>query len=390
MSWSSPLGAALMWVVWLAPTHRFGWWPHRLLTVLVAGWAFAELVACLAPGRGLVARGVGICCLGSFALLLLGAFLRGDSIDIDGAYLVPQWLVSCLPLLVFASRDLHVLRPPRQPRAEVLAMALAVIAGCAALTIGAPALDLVGKVYGETKTSFSSDLGRMRISVPFENPNYLGLAALTVAWMSLGARAMGREDRVRVGLAMVAIVMTASRSSLVAVLVLLGLHLFGGRRSLARRIVPAAVVAALAAAMAGSEFGGRLGQVLEAPSLADLSRLDAVSGRLSAWARLWQTLSDPLQFWGTGLTNLPEDAVVDAMLPFWIVRGGVLPGLLMLLATGLCLTRVLRRDARRHLALFAVVQLMLLGGAYLVDARMAVLVAVAVASVAREEQGLTS
>ena len=379
----------LWWASWLLPTHLAGWVPHYAMAAFVGVVSLVSWLI-LARTRASVSEGLAWWAFAGSVGWLLFSAIAAPRIEpsISGAFIVPQWFLSGLPALVL----LAGLRRETPLNLDWTPLVLAL-----ACTVGLGLLGVLGEgalfqktagLWGETKTSYSAQLGRLRISIPFENPNYLAFSAVSALFLALSVRRAAGSSRgtawVVALLATGAVLFSGSRSMLLAaVLVVAVASPFRRLFSPWNWLLAGIPVFFLWEALQGAGLGARFEELfLVQGGQHQLLEARSTLGRIDAWLALGEVLSGPLAIWGTGVTEMERFAVLDGMVPFWLVRGGAVGGWLMLVVWIAAGVRLIELARWRLLAFYSILGGLLLTGAYMADPRIVTIVSLVLAAVA--------
>jgi hypothetical protein len=243
----------------------------------------------------------------------------------------------------------------------------------ATLVVDVPGLSgLSQTIYGSTKTVLSSTL--IRLSVPFENPNFLGLFAVTA--LSCALLFGVRPDYGTAALALIAIALTGSRTawltSAVVVLTFVGtvvvLPLAGWRSTRGSRLAPAtaAVIVTLIGARylpAVWESNQRFLDFLAGLATLELLRDPSYVERQQMRAQAFTLISERLAI-GWGALKQGDIDIVDNQYVSLLLRSG-LTGALILVGAVWGLFRMHLRAAAAQRTRLHVVMLWLITFAWL-------------------------
>lgn len=384
----------LFLVTALIPGHLFDWateWAFASSTTILGVWYFQRTARRYPLGAriGIVTLFAVTCVswVGYIFTLALATFPTGirDVVEL------------LKPTMVFFSGALTLaFGPPRLEnlrRACFWVLAYGVICGLI-LMFDVPMLSsLVDTLYGSTKTGFSEF--HVRLSIPFENPNFLGLLAVLSLAISLSFAS--RPDLKLAAVSLCAAGLSGSRTAwLTSVLVLtvflvtVVVTVITDRRNLSVPTLALAVGLPLAAIYflpVVAESFQRLESFIELITSFDLGADHSYSERLALRENATiLILERPVVGWGAiKYTNLD---IVDSQYFSLLLRFGVLGSLILLVAAAAGVFANLRplagtRDLKSGVLMWLVLAAWLWNGTFIENIRLAILITIIFASASR-------
>ncbi len=375
----------------LVPGHLLSWgieWAFASATTVAGIWCYPKFAARYPrAGRfGLLA----LCLLTTISLMgYLGTALRGrfptgvrDVVDL----LKPAMIYfSCTLGLSFASPSLAQIR-----NASFVMLSFGVVCGLL-LIYGIPGLaSVVDLVYGSTKTAFWEF--SVRVSIPFENPNFLGLLAVLSLIMALHFEP---ADLKLAAVSLLAAGLSGSRTAWITAALVVLLYclrlLWSSLAQFQLRSIPMAL-AALALPLTAAQYAPdaiesyqRLANLVEIVTKFDLSADSSYAERIA----LRENASDliatrPLVGWGA--IKYTDLDIVDNQYFSLLLRFGVAGSIIVALsALALLVSSLGSRQAKRPrasiLLLWAALAAWLWNGTFLENIRLAILIVLVLAAV---------
>jgi len=330
--------------------------------------------------------------LSYFVTLFHGQFLTGPR-DLVEVFKVAMIYFSCTLGFSFGPIDLD---RARKASAMVLLFSIA----CALIISFHPPVltELVQALYGTTKTNISEFT--VRLSIPFENPNFLGI--FSTLSLSLALFFGAKPDFRLAVLAAVVAALTGSRTAWVTtLLIVLAYLLLRTGQMLAKRQLPSLpsvlVVGALVAS--GIYFAPnlvttyqRLNDFMEVVTTLNLAQDDSYAERIALRGNANNLIAErPLIGWGA--LKYSDLSVVDNQYYTLLLRGGIfgtfLVVQLILVLFSLHLSRLHRWKRGRHaLLLWGVVLIWMWTGSFADNIRIATLLTLMLASTASLSPGV--
>jgi O-antigen ligase len=238
-------------------------------------------------------------------------------------------------------------------------------------------------LYLDTKT-YVDYFGTLRLSVPFENPNFLGFYAVQVlTYMIFFSRS--RLRLFHIAAALLVIYFTASRTAWVTAAVALaaglGLYAYLGAIRGRLAVIVRLGFALLLLAGAGMYFSDRIMQnsrlqaVFSAFHKGGIQNESNAAGRLEQTAQAWEFFKTSPVF-GMGPSKYATFDYVDDQYALWFLRNGVLGACVIIAGLGLISWRFVRSQRGNltslvgALAFVAVIALELLTGEFLNNFRL--------------------
>lgn len=396
---SNPPWPGFFLVTALIPGHLFDWaveWAFASCTTVLGILAFhrfqarAPLPAQFGLLTVLFASYVSLIgFVGTLAIASLPTGLR-DVVDLLKPCMV---FFSCSLAFAEGAPSLQSIR-----RGCFIVMCFAVITGIV-LMLEVPVLGaLMDSVYGSTKTGFSEF--RVRLSIPFENPNFLGLLSVLSLFIALNF-----SEKTDVKLALVSLVAaglsgsrTAWATALLVLLVFL-LRMAGSVLTLRlplRRVIPAVALAVLTATAAARfesdmvESYQRLANFVDLIESMDLSADESYAERIA----LRDNASDLISqrpFTGWGALKYSNLAIVDSQYYGLLLRFGVL-GVVVLSLYVLGLLALTLKSLggagyrAQAMVMWLVLAVWLWNGSFMENIRMAILIVLIFTSIIRPDE----
>ena len=387
----------LFLVTALVPGHLFGWaveWSYAALTTALGVWFFGRLAQ-----RHPVGARVGLATLvivtsislvGYTFTLLLSTSPTGvrDLIEM----LKPTMIFfSCSLAFVFGPPTLADLR-----RACFWVLVYGITCGLILMFEVPILVPLVDTLYGSTKTGFSAFY--VRLSIPFENPNFFGLIA--VLTLAIALNFAPRPDLKLAAVSLLAAGLSGSRTAwFTSALVLTA---FAGTvmiAAVADRRNPSVYKLTLAAAIPLAAFyflpslvesSDHVANFIDVLINFDLDSDVSYSERLALRDTATRLILErPLVGWGAiKYTNLD---IVDSQYFSLMLRFGILGALLVMAATAVGAFASLRplagtRDIGNGVLMWLVLAAWLWNGTFFDNVRLALLITIIFASASRSHE----
>lgn len=378
----------------LIPGHLFNWaveWAFATTTTLLGVLYFRRFSRlyprCAQFGLMTMLSITCISLIGYIFTLALSNFPTGfrDAVELLKPAMV---FFSCTLALVFGPPLLHDLR-----RACFSVLTYGLICGLI-LMFEVPVLaSLVDFVYGDTKTGFSDFF--VRLSIPFENPNFFGL--LAVLSLAIALNFSPRPDLKLVVVSLCAAGLSGSRTAwLTSALVLITFSgtvlaaMVTNRRNLSASKIVVAIVLPLAAAYylpTLAESLQRAGDLIEILTSFDLGSDASYAERQALRNEATRYLFERPVF-GWGAVKYSNLDVVDNQYFSLFLRFGIFGSLIILSVTAFGVFANLRplagtKDFKSGLLIWLVLAAWLWTGTFLENIRLAIIITLIFASASK-------
>jgi hypothetical protein len=372
----------------LIPGHLFDWgieWAFAAATTALGMATYPRLLrrrpTAARIGLGVLIVLTLVSMVGYIFTLALASFPTGvrDAVELIKPAMV--YFSCAYALVVGASTTVEQLR-----RACFIVLVYGLVCGVA-LMLEAPVLGgVVEAIYGTTKTAFSDYY--MRLSIPFENPNFLGLFA--VLSLTLALNFAPRPDLRLVVVSLAATGLSGSRTAWLTSALVLSFFVLGVARRLAaapRRLswphlllgvaLPATLLAAVPLA---AESYQRAADFLDLVIEFDLGSDESYSERIALRAAASALILDRPGF-GWGAMKYTSLDIVDSQYFSLLLRFGVPATLLLALVAIFGAAAHVRMaapgpDRRAAALMWFILAVWLWNGTFLENIRLAVLITI--------------